>query len=435
MRTIQISSENLIDILLNVSKKHQVCFLDSCGIKHLGSHLLICGINPVNVLEITDANPNKILDVLDQTISHKNLASIFTLSYDFGLKLENIQSQFIKSDEPDLFIASFETLIIHDYETLETRLEGNEKNFDEIERILSETKIISNNSDEFSQVSSNFRRETYIEKVHEIQEFIRNGDTYQVNLTQQLSAELPKTLTPEMIYQNLRKYNPTPFSAFLRRENDVVISTSPERFFKVKNRRISVSPIKGTRPRGINNLQDEILRNELLMSEKDHAENVMIVDLMRNDLGKICEFTSINVDKLCNLEVHPSLFHLVSTVSGNLRENIKFSEIIRALFPCGSITGCPKIRTMQIIDELETLPRGLSMGAIGYSNFNGDIDLSVAIRTMVVQENVATFNVGGGIVIDSVPELEYEESLTKAKALLRAINSDFGKNNSRNLAY
>ncbi len=434
MRTIQISSEDLVDILLNVSKKHQVCFLDSCGISHLGSHLLICGINPVSVLEISDTNPNNVLDVLDQTISDKSLASIFTLSYDFGLKLENIPTSLINSFEPDLFIASFETLIIHDYDTLETRLEGNEKNFDEIERILSETQIVTNNSDEISQVSSNFTREIYIEKVHEIQELIRNGYTYQVNLTQQLSADLPKTLTPELIYKNLRKNNPTPFSAFLRRKNDIVISTSPERFFEVKNGRISVSPIKGTRPRGTDKVQDEILSNELLKSEKDYAENVMIVDLMRNDLGKICEFGSVNVDKLCNLEVHPSLFHLVSTLSGNLRGNIKISEIVRALYPCGSITGCPKIRTMQIIDELETVPRGLSMGAIGYSNFNGDIDLSVAIRTMVVRDYKAVFNVGGGIVIDSIPELEYEESLTKAKALLNAINSDFSQNNSRKLA-
>lgn len=434
MRKLQITGENLIDILLNLSKKHRVCFLDSCGIKHLGSHLLICGINPVNVSEVSDSNPDNILDLLNQTISNKNLASIFTISYDFGLKLEKIQTRFTNLNEPDLFIASFETLIIHDYDTLETRLEGNEKNFDEIERFLNESIIVVENSNETSEVFSNFKRETYIEKVHQIQELIRNGDTYQVNLTQQLSADLPKTLTAELIYKNLRKNNPTPFSAFLRRENDIVISTSPERFFEVKNRRISVSPIKGTRPRGINNLQDETLRNELLISEKDHAENVMIVDLMRNDLGKICEFTSINVDKLCNLEVHPSLFHLVSTVSGNLRENIKFSEIIRALFPCGSITGCPKIRTMQIIDELETLPRGLSMGAIGYSTFNGDIDLSVAIRTMAIRDNKATFNVGGGIVIDSIPEIEYEESLTKAKALLKAINSDFFENNSPNLA-
>ena len=155
----------------------------------------------------------------------------------------------------------------------------------------------------------------------------------------------------------------------------------------------------------------------------------MIVDLLRNDLGRVCEYGSVRVDKLCELEVHPTLFHLVSTVSGELRHDATFSDIIRALFPCGSITGAPKISTMGIIDDLEPTPRGLSMGAIGYSipeNFDGlepVIDLSVAIRTMVFRNGTATFNVGGGITIDSDPELEYEESLLKAKALLSALNA------------
>jgi anthranilate/para-aminobenzoate synthase component I len=169
----------------------------------------------------------------------------------------------------------------------------------------------------------------------------------------------------------------------------------------------------------------------------------MIVDLLRNDIGRICKFGSVAVEKLCDLEQHPTFFHLVSTISGELREEISFPDIIRAVFPCGSITGAPKIRTMQIIDELETANRGLSMGAIGYyvsspksqvpsqktsSTWDlgpGTLDLSVAIRTMIVRGNEAIFNVGGGIVIDSIPEKEYEETLTKAKALLNAINAEF----------
>jgi para-aminobenzoate synthetase component 1 len=184
-----------------------------------------------------------------------------------------------------------------------------------------------------------------------------------------------------------------------------------------------VSPIKGTRPRGKTANEDLQLKNELLTSEKDRAENVMIVDMLRNDIGRICEFGSVNVENLCELEIHPSLFHLVSTISGNLRSDVNFADILRAIFPCGSITGAPKIRTMRIIDELETAPRGLSMGAIGYCDFDKTVDTSVAIRTMVVRENEAIFNVGGGIVIDSTPEMEYEETLVKARALLRAINA------------
>ncbi|MGI8556035.1 MAG: anthranilate synthase component I family protein, partial [Pyrinomonadaceae bacterium] len=263
-----------------------------------------------------------------------------------------------------------------------------------------------------------------------------------------------------------------PFAAFLRRETDVVISASPERFFQVQSpefgvrnsefriqnqRIISVSPIKGTRRRGKNAAEDLRLREELLSSEKDRAENIMIVDLLRNDIGRICKYGSVAVEKLCDLETHPTLFHLVSTVRGELRDDAKFSEILKAVFPCGSITGAPKIRTMQIIDELETAPRGLSMGAIGCSqsskfkvnsskfgvqssefgvqSFGSQThhspltthhytDLSVAIRTMVVRGNEAIFNVGGGIVIDSVPEEEYAETLTKAQALLAALNAE-----------
>jgi anthranilate/para-aminobenzoate synthase component I len=167
-----------------------------------------------------------------------------------------------------------------------------------------------------------------------------------------------------------------------------------------------------------------------LTSEKDWAENTMIVDLLRNDIGKICEFGSVKVEKLCDLETHPTLFHLVSTIRGELRENINFTDILKAVFPCGSITGAPKISTMQIIDEIETTNRGLSMGAIGYSIQNeqfkiqNSIDLNVAIRTMVVRNREAIFNVGGGIVIDSVLVNEYEETLVKAKALLNALGAN-----------
>ncbi len=173
---------------------------------------------------------------------------------------------------------------------------------------------------------------------------------------------------------------------------------------------------------------DLTLRQELLSSPKDRAENTMIVDLIRNDLGRISEFGSVYVERLCELEEHPTLFHLVSTVSAKLRKNIKISDLLRATFPCGSITGAPKIRTMEIINRLEPANRGLSMGAIGYflpraisAGSDSILDLSVAIRTMVIRDDIAIFNVGGGIVIDSVAEQEYEESMLKAKALLNAL--------------
>ena len=182
-----------------------------------------------------------------------------------------------------------------------------------------------------------------------------------------------------------------------------------------------VAPIKGTMRRGKTAEEDSRLREQLERSPKDLAENVMIVDLLRNDIGRVCEFGSVKPVKLCELETHESLFHLVSTIEGQLRDTVKTSDLLKATFPCGSITGAPKISAMQILDRIETARRNLSMGAIGYFGFDGSTDLNVAIRTMTIQNQTAVFNVGGGIVADSEPVAEYDEALLKARALLGAI--------------
>lgn len=443
MREINLSADELVSVLLSLESERSLCLLDSCGVSHLNSHLLIAGINPVEISEIKETSAEKTLLLLDEKLSRNDLAAMLTISYDFGLKLSRISPcrKEIASSEPDIFLALFDVLIIHDYDLQKTFLTGNENKFDETEQILTSADrkigLVSENAIK-PVISSNFTREKYLATVEEVQEFIRCGDTYQTNLTQQFQARLPENVKSESIFVKLRQAHPAPFAAFFRRLNDVVISASPERFFKVQSDRknqsaktISVSPIKGTRRRGKTSAADKNLRRELLSSEKDRAENVMIVDLLRNDIGRICEYGSVKVEKLCDIEEHPTLFHLVSTVSGRLRQKINFPDILRAAFPCGSITGAPKIRTMQIIDELETAPRGLSMGAIGYimpnsvRNIDCLMDFSVAIRTMTFRENRAIFNVGGGITIDSLPADEYEETLTKAQALMAALNADF----------
>jgi para-aminobenzoate synthetase component 1 len=456
VREISFSADRLAAALLGLPKEKNLCLLDSCGAGHLGSHLLIAGFDPVEILEIKQPDAGKSLAVLNEKLAPENTFAIFTVAYDFGLKLEKLAArpkEFSAFDEPDIFLALFDCLIVHDYDTRKTFLLGNENKFDEIERAISRPVEPAKSIDALpkSKIFSNFTGENYIAAIEEIKERIRRGDTYQTNLTQQIRAELPENLAPAEIFRRLRKNHPAPFAAYLQRKNDTVISASPERFFSIaeretqnaefpaarRSRVITTSPVKGTRPRGKTFAEDERLKRELLNSEKDRAENVMIVDLLRNDLGRICRFGSVCVEKLCDLEQHPTLFHLVSTVSGELRPEIAFSDIIKAVFPCGSITGAPKIRTMQIIDEIETAERGLSMGAIGYSipnsalstqhsslSTHNSFDLSVAIRTMVVRDNEAVFNVGGGIVIDSIPEKEYEETLVKARALLGAINAD-----------
>lgn len=436
------NADELVAQLLVLSEEKQICLLDSCGVSHLGSRFLLCGLSISETYEISDENYEKTLKFFEEKLEKHQTLAIFTLSYELGLKINRLESQKILPEnlnEPDIFLALFDCWLIHDYETQETLLCGNEMRFDEIENQLKITK----NHEKYrnfrhrqkSIIKSNFTKAEYLEKIGEIKEFIRHGDTYQTNLTQQFTAELPENLSPQQIFYNLRKNHRAPFAAFLQRHETTVISGSPERFFKVQKPIISTSPIKGTRPRGKNAEEDEKLKNELLNSAKDRAENVMIVDLLRNDLGRICDFGTVKVEKLCDLEEHPTLFHLVSTITGNLRPKTTISDIIKAIFPCGSITGAPKIRTMQIINELETAKRAISMGAIGYSvhsakckahskekSENYAMDLSVSIRTMTIKNNCATFNVGGGIVIDSSPEKEYEETLVKAKALFNAIN-------------
>jgi para-aminobenzoate synthetase component 1 len=447
VRQIEFSADKLVTALLNLSESEPVSLLDSCGVSNLGSHLLIAGIKPLEIFEINNDDAEKTLDFLDEKFSNTDLAFIFSISYDFGLKLEKInsrQKEFSNFSEPDVFLASFDCLIVHDYDTGKTHLTGNEKRFDEIEIALvnniKNADIYERFENKNSSIASNFTPEIYVRTIEKIQRLIRRGDTYQTNLTQQFRAKLHKNLTAQKIFWRLRKSHPAPFAAFLKRNNDYVVSISPERFLKTENGKrkmedgnstnfqtISASPIKGTRPRGKTAEEDFFLKNELLNSAKDLAENTMIVDLLRNDIGRICEFGSVEVEKLCELETHPTLFHLVSTIKGELKNDVNLTDILKAVFPCGSITGAPKIRTMQIINELETANRGLSMGAIGYSIKNSkfqipnSIDLNVAIRTMVVRNREAIFNVGGGIVIDSFPEAEYEETLVKAKALLNAL--------------
>lgn len=432
MREIKISSDSLVLSLLSLSNFAKVCILDACNDSYLNSHLLIAGINPVETLQISGDDSEKTLESFNKKITQPNLAGIFTIAYDYGLKLENIEvrkKEFSTFSEPDIFLALFDCLIIHDYSTRKTFLDGNCQKFDEIiEQLLSIKSNKKNNFDESVprniNVKSNFSKKSYLQTIEKIQEYIRCGDTYQTNLTQQFLTELPDDLIAKKIFWRLKKDHPAPFSAYLNRIHDTVISASPERFCTIKNQTIFCSPVKGTRPRGKSQVEDKFLKRQLLSSEKDRAENIMIVDLLRNDIGKICEYGSIKVEKLCSLETHPSYHHLVSTIRGKLKYKMGFGEVIKAIFPCGSITGAPKISTMQIIDLLETTNRGLSMGAIGYFGFDKALEMSVAIRTLVVRDNKAFFNVGGGIVIDSNPESEYEESLIKAQAIFSALGTD-----------
>lgn len=430
MQELDISPDRLSSGLLSSSRAKGVAVLDSCAIGDRTPRRVIGGTDPVHVYRLGPADPMRTLERFEKLLRDDSLATIFTLAYEFGAALNGVDSQ--RDDaEPDIYAAQYDRLLVHDYaQGRSWQIGPNLDPFVEFFAVVSKPAVNGGGTRPFS---SNFSRRQYADAVKEIKNFIRAGDTYQANLTQKLSVELPARRTPASIFLDLRRNHPARFAAYFDREDSTVVSVSPEQFLRVERRggvrRIVTEPIKGTRPRGPNAEEDQRLRNELVTSVKDRAENTMIVDLMRNDLGRICEFGSVVVEDVCRIEQHPTLFHLVSTVSGTLRPETTFANIITATFPCGSITGAPKIRTMQILNDLEPDPRGLSMGAIGCRIPEGWLgaeeifEMSVAIRTMVIRDGVARFNVGGGVVIDSDPEAECDESLLKAKALLNAINA------------
>jgi para-aminobenzoate synthetase component 1 len=269
------------------------------------------------------------------------------------------------------------------------------------------------------QPVANFDFAGYSAAIARIKAYIASGDVYQVNLTQRFAAPLP--CPPYALYQRLRERSPAPFAAYLSFGPVQVVSSSPERFLTVRGRQVETRPIKGTRPRSADPAADARLAAELLASEKDRAELLMIVDLERNDLGRVCTYGSVQVEKLWQLESHPTVHHLVATVSGTLRPEVDVIDCVAACFPGGSITGAPKIRAMQIIDELEPHRRHVYTGAIGYLGFDGNADLNIAIRTLTCVGGQAYYHVGGGIVWDSNPSAEYQETLDKGRAMHEAL--------------
>jgi para-aminobenzoate synthetase component I len=270
------------------------------------------------------------------------------------------------------------------------------------------------------QVSSNLSRAEFIARVARAQEYIRAGDIYQVNLSQRLAAECP--YPGWEFFQRLGAVSPAPFSAYLDCGDFQIASSSPELFLRLSGSHILTRPIKGTRPRSADPNRDAQLTYELQTSPKEMAELVMITDLLRNDLGRICEYGSVQVPELVRLERYPQVQHLVSTVEGRLRPDVTHFAAFASCFPGGSITGTPKIRAMEIIDELEPVTRGPYTGALGYLGFNRESQLAITIRTAVCREGTAYFQAGAGIVADSIPAAEYDETIAKARGFLAALD-------------
>ncbi len=266
-------------------------------------------------------------------------------------------------------------------------------------------------------------RADFLAMVRRAIDYIHAGDIYQANLSHRFRAPLPAGFDRLALYRRLRRRNPAPFAAYLDFGDVALASASPERFLKLRRGHVETRPIKGTRPRGATPEADRALGRSLLESEKDRAENLMIVDLLRNDLSRVCRVGSVRVPSLFALESFATVHHLVSTVTGELRPRRSAVDLLRAAFPGGSVTGAPKIRAMEIIAELEPTARGPYCGSIGYIGFDGAMDSSIVIRTYAIKDRMLTFQVGGGIVADSDPAAEYDETLDKARALIEALDA------------
>lgn len=264
----------------------------------------------------------------------------------------------------------------------------------------------------------------FLAGVEQCKNYIVSGDVFQVNLSRQWQALISPELTPAMVYQQLRQANPAPFAALLTWENQAVISSSPERLVSVRNGVVETRPIAGTRRRGADAQADEALKSELSLHPKEQAEHVMLLDLERNDLGRVCQPGSVRVNELMSIESYRHVHHIVSNVVGKLRAHISAKQVIDAVFPGGTITGCPKVRCMEIIAELEQQARGVYTGSLGYVSLDGQMDTNILIRSFHWQPGQLSFNAGAGIVYDSQASFELEETRHKAKGLLRALAAE-----------
>ncbi|MCW5588154.1 MAG: aminodeoxychorismate synthase component I [Legionellales bacterium] len=463
---------NPVHVLLSLQEVNNLCFLDSAK-KHIeqGRYSFL-GIDPFatysikqgKVLSARDQigeNPfhelKKMIKPFQQAIKDNNNKNLppFTggamgyFAYELLHYLENIPyPAFDKLDVPDMTMGFYDCVIVWDHFEKEVWIFSH--GFPELEmtkrykRALARMQWLENilylaknkemhhraswwfNNE--NKITSNFSKSSYLNNVKKIIEHIHAGDIFQANFTQLFSGKLPRGVSAFDLFLITREKNPAPFSAWLNFDKVQIVSASPERFLKLDHGMVETRPIKGTKPRGNNLQHDNLLRIALSQSEKDRAENIMIVDLMRNDLSRVCEPDSVRVEKLCEVESYETVHHLVSSIIGKLHPQFDAIDLLMATFPGGSITGAPKVKAMEIISRLEQHTRGVYCGSIGYIGFNGNMDTSISIRTYTLKSENVWFQAGGGIVADSSCLDEYEESLTKSKILKTILQGQLSGN-------
>ena len=408
----------------------------------LGRYSFI-GCNPFKVLKYKNTEENP-LDNLQKELNEYKVennthlpfigGAVGYLSYDLGNYIERLpRTANDDTNVYDLYFGLYDLVIVVDHlenktyiATPDLNIEKEKQSIVEIENKIKEAEVNGIDSIcyeekevESIRLNSNFTKVGFEDAVRKVQDYIRQGDIYQANLTQRFNGKT--TLSSYELYRDLRRFSPAPFGALLNFEQSKILSNSPERFIKCIDKKVETRPIKGTRPRGNSPEEDLRLQDELRNSEKDRAELLMIVDLERNDIGRVSKIGSVKVPELFVIEPYANVNHLVATVEGELQDGSDSIDVIKATFPGGSITGAPKIRSMEIIDELEPTQRNVYTGSIGYIGFNGDMDLNIAIRTIIKQGEDVYFQVGGGMTWDSKPEDEYQETLDKAKSIMKAL--------------
>lgn len=438
----KLSSE---EIFLRLKDEAYLMFLDSARDKNSLGRYSIFVINPRMIINskglITHLNGKTIegdpFSILQNQIDlyRKNYITnlpfiggwVGFLSYDLKRFVEKLPVT-VKDDidMPDMFFGLYDGGIVIDHK--EEKIYFTDAEIDDYSNRLNHIMMLLDKDvqsdiykhQEKAIVKSNFTKENYILAIDKVRNYIKTGDIYQANMTQRFTSELREK--PYQLYEKLRKINPAPFASYIDFGSGHIASSSPERFIKITDGVIETRPIKGTMPRSVNPLIDQKNKEILEKSLKDQSELLMIVDLERNDLSRIAKTGTVKVTELFKIESYATVHHLVATIVAEIDDNKSIADCLRATFPGGSITGAPKIRAMEIIDELEPTARGLYTGSIGYIDLNGNLDLNIVIRTFICKNDQVYFQAGGGIVWDSNSEAEYQESLDKAYALVNTLN-------------
>lgn len=423
-------------------------FLDSSLVNQLGRYSIL-GLYPyLQLKKTTDAftvngkpevhqSFEEYLDAYLETHREENTTdlplvsgAIGYFSYDYGRKLQKIPSHQRKTVAvPDSVLTFYDVFLIEDCWNKQIFLVANGKTqpaqqlMETILSMIGKQKANQNISSvperHCPSVCADFEQTDYEQAIRRMMDYMVAGDIYVANMTRQL--EIHSAKSPVDVFLSLRKNNPSPFGAYINYEDFQIVSASPERLLQIQNGIIETRPIKGTRKRGANAAEDQLLRHELQQSEKEKSELLMIVDLERNDLNRICLPGSVVVPEMFAIEEYATVFHLVSTVRGQINPSSHFSDLFRAVFPGGSITGAPKYRAMEIIDELERCNRNIYTGTLGYLSLDGNCDWNIIIRTVLHKEHTYYLGVGGGITAQSDPACEYEETCQKARAILDAL--------------